>query len=440
MSRFWRSGWTRTLALVAIAGPVAAAAAAAGAAATGLATPLVTAAALAAGLGVALVLVALAARRTSHVLDALEDGVRGLRSADYSLRLAVERGDELGALVDVYNELADVLRADRRDIYQRELLLDSLLQGVPVATFLAGPTGRVVFSNRAARQLLGGGRRLEGHKLAEVLEAGPPELREALAADGDSIFTVRLDGAEETFKAARRTFELNGQDHVLHLVERLTPELRRREVEAWKNAVRIVNHELNNSLAPIRSLVHSARVVLEKPEHAHRLQEIFAAVEERVTHLAAFLTGYSAFARLPAPVKKPVAWRDLLDRVRQFQPFTVDGALPDAPAQLDASLMEQVLINLLKNAHESGGPAGEVRVSVTPSADGGAVLRVLDRGRGMDDEALRRALVPFYTSKPQGTGLGLPLSSEIVEAHGGRLQLSNRDGGGLEVTCRLPGV
>ena len=426
--------------LVGVAGPVAAAAAGTGAAALGLAAPMVAAAALTAGLGLTLVVVLHAARTTAHVLDALEDGVRGLRSADYSLRLAVERGDELGALVDVYNELADALRADRRDIYQRELLLDTLLHGVPVATLLAGPTGRVVFSNRAARQLLGGGRRLEGHRLTDVLGAGPPELRDALAADGDSLFTVRIDGVEETFKAARRTFELNGQDHVLHMVERLTPELRRREVEAWKNAVRIVNHELNNSLAPIRSLVHSGRVVLGRPEHAHRLDEIFAAVEERVTHLAAFLTGYSAFARLPAPVKKAVPWRDLLERVREFQPFAIEGPLPDAAACIDPSLMEQVLINLVKNAHESGSPPEDVRVSVTPAADGGAVLRVLDRGRGMDDEALRRALVPFYTSKPQGTGLGLPLSSEIVEAHGGRLQLENRAGGGLSVTCRLPGA
>jgi signal transduction histidine kinase len=97
-----------------------------------------------------------------------------------------------------------------------------------------------------------------------------------------------------------------------------------------------------------------------------------------------------------------------------------------------------VLINLVKNARESGSAPEDVRVSVRPAADGGDVLRVMDRGRGMDEEVLRRALVPFYTSKPQGTGLGLPLSSEIVEAHGGRLQLENREGGGLVVTCRLP--
>ncbi|HEU5054992.1 MAG TPA: ATP-binding protein, partial [Kofleriaceae bacterium] len=246
------------------------------------------------------------------------------------------------------------------------------------------------------------------------------------------------DGEDETCKAGRRSFQLGGRDHTLYLLERLTPELRRHEVTAWKNAVRIVNHELNNSLAPIRSLVNSARSVLDKPEHRHRLEEIFATVAERVSHLAAFLDGYAAFARLPAPNKRDVMWADLLDRVRQIFPFAIDGRLPGAPAHIDPSLMEQVLINLVKNARESGGPADEVKVSVRDGADGGFVLTVVDRGRGMDEETLRRALVPFYTSKPQGTGLGLPLSSEIVEAHGGRLHLENRAGGGLAVTCRLP--
>lgn len=433
-----------TLLALALIGPIAAAAAATTAAALGLG-PLATAgAAVTAGLVITLAVMLPALGAARRILTALEDGVRSFRAGDYSLRLAVDRKDELGALVAVYNQIGENLRDERRDIFQRELLLDTLLHGVPVATLLAGPSGRVLFSNRAARHLLGHGRRLEGHKLADVLAAAPPELAAALPTDAspvaerDALFTVRLGGEDETFKAGRRTFQLGGQEHSLYLVERLTPELRRHEVEAWKNAVRIVNHELNNSLAPIRSLVNSARSVLDKPEHRHRLEEIFATVAERVSHLAAFLDGYAAFARLPAPRRRDVMWNDLLDRVRNLCPFAIDGPLPSAPAWIDPSLMEQVLINLVKNARESGSAADEVVVSVRPAADGGAVLTVVDRGRGMDEETLRRALVPFYTSKPQGTGLGLPLSSEIVEAHGGRLQLDNRPGGGLAVTCRLP--
>ena len=426
-----------TLLVLAMVGPVAAAAAATTAAFLDLGPLAIAGAGLATAVLVTLAVMIPALAGARRILDALEDGVRGFRAGDYSLRLAVDRDDELGSLVDVYNQIGETLRDERRDIFQRELLLDTLLHGVPVATLLVGPSGRVLFSNRAARHLLGQGRRLEGHKVAEVLAAAPPELGAALGKS-DSLFTVRLEGEEETFKAGRRTFQLGGREHTLYLLERLTPELRRHEVTAWKNAVRIVNHELNNSLAPIRSLVNSARTVLDRPEHRHRLEEIFATVAERVSHLAAFLDGYAAFARLPTPRKKDVLWTDLLDRVNQICPFAVDGRLPSAPAHIDPSLMEQVLINLVKNARESGGPADEVKVSVKDAADGGFVLTVVDRGRGMDEETLRRALVPFYTSKPQGTGLGLPLSSEIVEAHGGRLHLENRAGGGLAVTCRLP--
>jgi two-component system nitrogen regulation sensor histidine kinase NtrY len=426
------------LLMAALLAPAVGTAAAATAGALGWQPGLILAAGLGGGGALAAFAIAGTIGRMRRILTALEDGVRSFRDADYSLRLAVDRRDELGDLVRIYNDLGDVLRAQRRDIVQRELLLDTLLHGVPLATVLVSAGGRVIFSNRAARQLLHGGRRLEGQRFADVVGQAPAEVGQALAAERDALFTTVLQGRDETFKAGRRTFELGGQEHTLYLLERLTPELRRREVEAWRNAVRVVNHELNNSVAPIRSLAHSARRVLDRPEHRHRLEEILETVEERVDHLAGFLEGYAAFARLPVPRKQPVMWGDLLDRVRRLSPFAIEAPLPEGPAHIDPGLVEQVLINLVKNASESGSAPEAITVSVRPAADGGSVLRVMDRGPGMTDDELRRALVPFYTSKPQGTGLGLPLSNEIIEAHGGRLQIENRDGGGLVVTCKLP--
>jgi two-component system nitrogen regulation sensor histidine kinase NtrY len=373
-------------------------------------------------------------------LGALADGVRGFRASDFSLRLSAgDRRDEIAELLGLFNEIADVMRAERRDVYQRELLLDTLLQSAPIATILTASGDRVVFSNRTARELLGGGRRLEGQRWGDLLTACPSAMREGLSAGEDVLFTTPGEHGEETFRAARRAFQINGQTHILYTVERLTPELRRREVEVWKNAIRVINHELNNSLAPVRSLVHTGQQVLDRPEHAGKLREIFQTVEERVTHLATFLDGYAQIARVPRPSKREVGWADFLEEVRRVCAFRLDGELPRTAGHFDPVLLQQLLINVLKNAHESGSPPEEVAVTVQPSADGGAVLRVLDRGRGMDNEALGRALLPFYTSKPAGTGLGLPLSGEIAEAHGGRLQLENRPGGGLVVTCRLPG-
>ena len=375
------------------------------------------------------------ARRT---FVALTDGIRSFRDGDFSLRLAVTRRDELGDLVGLYNEMGDALRAERHDIYQRELLLDTVLQGAPMGIVLTGPTGRVAYANRAARQLLAGGRRLEGQSFATALAACPAEIRDTLTQPGDALFTVPVEGEEETYRVARRTFQLNMQPHVLSIVERLTPELRRQEVEVWKKAIRIMNHELNNSLAPIRSLVHSARHVVGHPEHEHRLEGIFETLEERATYLSEFLEGYARFARLPHPQKREVSWADFLEGVQRLTPFVLEGRPPEAPGHFDPAQMQQVLLNLLKNAYEAGSAEGEVKVSVHRTIDGTSAVRVLDRGRGMDDEVMKRALLPFYSSKPAGTGLGLPLCQEIVEGHGGRLRVQARPGGGLVVTCTLP--
>ena len=374
------------------------------------------------------------ARRT---LAALGDGVRSFRDADFSLRLTPTRGDEIGELVGLYNEMGDALRAERHDLYQRELLLDTVLQGAPIGILLSDRNGRVAFANRAARDLLGVQGRLEGRLLSELGERSARELREALAAPADSLFTVGGEGEEETYRTVRRPFQINMRPHVLHIIERLTPELRRREVEVWKQAIRVMNHELNNSLAPIRSLAHSARQAASHPEHAAMLEGILATIEERATHLGAFLEGYARFARLPRPRPEAVVWSDFLDGVRALVPFRLEGESPAERGWFDPAQMQQVLINLLKNAHESGGEPAEVAVSVHPTPHGETALRVVDRGRGMEPAEMRRALLPFYSSKPAGTGVGLALCKEIIEAHGGRLRLQNRPGGGLMVTCWL---
>jgi signal transduction histidine kinase len=200
-----------------------------------------------------------------------------------------------------------------------------------------------------------------------------------------------------------------------------------------------MSHELNNSLAPIRSLSHSARQAAGRPEHTALLEGILATIEERATHLAAFLEGYARFARLPQPRPEPVDWRQFLESVHAMSPFQLAGVPPTEPGWFDAVQMQQVLINLLKNAQESGSPPREVGVSVHLTAQGESVLRVVDRGPGMDASVMKRALLPFHSSTKQaGSGVGLALCKEIVEAHGGGLRLENRTGGGLVVTSWLP--
>lgn len=380
-------------------------------------------------------------------LSALADGVGSFQESDFSLRLVPGRSDELGDLVALYNRMGDALRIGHNEIFQRELLLDTLLQGAPMAIFLVNELDRIVYANAAARHLLGGGRRLQGRSFGEVIAAAPEGAREPLSSGRDSVFTwgaLRPEGDdaggadEETYRVLQRRFQLHTQENRLVVIERITPELRRQEVEVWKKAIRVLSHELNNSLAPVSSLLHSARHVAGKPSESGRLGGIFDAIEERVRHLSDFLEGYGRFARLPQPVKARIAWADLLDPVERLFPFRRVGELPAEPAFVDPAQMQQVLINLLKNAAESGSPSEEIALSVALEPGGSWRLEVLDRGSGMDDDTMKRALLPFYSSKPTGSGLGLALCSEIIHAHGGTLRLERRPGGGIVVVCLIP--
>jgi nitrogen fixation/metabolism regulation signal transduction histidine kinase len=370
----------------------------------------------------------------NRLLEALSGGVASLRDNDFSVSIADTRDDELGDLVKEYNELGAILRNERQDLFQRELLLDTLIQSTPLALVLANARDAIVYSNSAARRMFAGGRRLEGRRFHEVLENLPQMLRDAVAAGQDGLFAVETMEEQDTYHLSQRDFVLNAQPHRLYLFKQMTREINRQEVATWKKVIRIIGHELNNSLAPISSLAHSGALVLDDPE---RLGRIFSTIEERSNHLKSFIEGYSRFAKLPQPQPVPVDWHAFLKTLGQTITFEVHGELPASTAHFDPAQIEQVLINLLKNAHESGSARSEVAVAVSAS-HGVHRVSVTDRGSGMPDKVLKNALLPFYSTKQKGSGLGLPLCREIVEAHGGRLSLANREGGGLAVEFTLP--
>lgn len=367
---------------------------------------------------------------------ALAGTVTSYRDGDFSFSLAWARRDELGELVEAHNALGDTLREQRIGLVQRELLLDTMVQNTPVAMLLFGPGGRIVYANVAARKLLHDGRRMEGVAQSALLERAPEPLREAIARGGDGLFAVESGEEEEIYYLARRGFRLNGRAHELFVLRHLTAELRRQEVRTWKKVIRVISHELNNSLGPIASLAESGSDLVQLGEY-DQLPRAFGAIAERARHLETFIQGYAHFAKLPAPRPENVSWLDFFDRLRRQLPFDVDGSLPEAPARFDPPQLEQAVLNLLRNAHESGSAPEDVQVRVrrlptTISID------VLDRGPGMTEAVLSQALLPFYSTKRGGTGLGLALVREIAEAHGGRVGLTNRDGGGLQVSVSLP--
>ena len=292
--------------------------------------------------------------------------------------------------------LERTLESARTEYEQRERLLQTVVENAPMAIVLYGHTGRLLYSNAEARELFFEGRSLTGENFLRLLDRAPEALRQGLLTETDALFTVEQDGESGTYHLAKRYFDLENQPHTLLMVKHLTPELGRQEIEVWKKVIRIINHELNNSLAPISSMVHSARLIAKAPEQLPKLERVFDIIEERTSHLAAFLEGYARFARLPKPRLERVPLVPFLEGIRMLYPALQLAEVPSHDGYFDAGQIQQALINLLKNSFEASTEAGSVELCVSEDEAGAVTLSVADRGTGMTDEVLKNALLPFF--------------------------------------------
>jgi two-component system nitrogen regulation sensor histidine kinase NtrY len=375
-------------------------------------------------------------------LQTLSNLLSALREEDFSFKARGARGDDALALaMHEVNALADTLREQRLGALEATALLRKVMEEVDVAVFAFDEGDRLRLVNRAGEGLLGKPpERLLGRTASEL------GLADALAAEDSAVHERAFPGAMGRWEVRRGTFRQGGRPHRLLVLADVSRALRQEERQAWQRLIRVLGHEMNNSLAPIRSIADSLQSLLAReplsPDWKQDAGRGIAVIRDRAAALGRFTEAYSRLARLPPPAPVPVQVAPLARRVAGLEtrvPVAVEEG-PDVTIAADADQLEQLLINLVRNAADAVlETGGGVRLGWEHGAGGTRELRlwVEDDGPGLPSSA--NLFVPFFTTKPGGSGIGLVLCRQIAEGHGGSLVLENRaDGNGCRALLRLP--
>jgi len=363
-------------------------------------------------------------RSLSNLLDAMVQG-------DYSLRARTCEGDRaLNELVGAINSLALRLTKQRIESIESQLLLQTVIKHIDVAIIALNEGNELVLCNPAANKLLqisatnnGEGFTDSFKQLAQV---------DAIINGQSQVMTLTFSAQQGKFNVHKETYRENGKQQKLLFITDVSTMLRSEERKAWQSLVRVISHEINNSLSPITSISQSLQRLLVKQtnieENTDFLIEGLTVIAQRSKSLGDFVNSYKQIASLPEPVKQLTSIASLVIKVAKLYPEDIIEMqlIDDVSLPVDAVQLEQVLINLVKNAVEAIKNTNvEGKVCISWQQQGKTFkLVILDDGTGVSNPD--NLFVPFYTTKAQGTGIGLVLCRQIIEAHGGKLSLTNR--------------
>lgn len=377
--------------------------------------------------------------RVASPLRTIANLLEAMREGDYSIRARGGTGDDaLSDVMQQVNAMGSTLRAQRLGAMEATTLLRKVMEEIDVAIFAFDEARKLKLLNRAAERLLA----LQAERAID-LPAAELELNTFL--DGEESTTVQraFPGGFGRWGIARTSFREGGLPHQLLVITDLTRPLREEELQAWQRIVRVLGHELNNSLTPIKSIAGSLETILKKdplPEDWHEdMTRGLSIIGGRAESLARFLGAYAKLARLPRPIFGPMRVADWLQRGARLEtrvPVVIEAG-PDLTLQADRDQLEQVLINLLRNAADANDSDGGRIVIRWRFERWQLIVEIVDDGPGL--AATANLFVPFFTTKPGGSGIGLVLCRQIVEAHGGALSLTNRpDSRGCVARLQLP--
>ena len=386
-----------------------------------------------------IVFVSSAHEHTIRPLQTLSNLLAALREGDYSIRSRGAReGSALGEVLLEVNSLGETLRQQRLGAFKATALLRTIMSEIDVAIFTFDPERRLRLINRAGETLL-------GQPMDKLLSKTAKDLAldTCLDANEDEPLTLNFPGASGRWGLRRSTFREQGLPHELLVLTDLSRTLREEERRAWQRLVRVLGHEMNNSLAPIKSLAASLESLLRREPLPQDWKDDASAglnsIASRADSLGRFLQAYTRLTKLPPPQKQEVDVAKLVQRVVDLEPRLKVEVLP-GPKKIiraDAAQIEQALINLVHNAVDAAlETRGNVAIGWRDKRDCVEIF-VQDDGPGIMNPA--NLFVPFFTTKPDGSGIGLPLSRQIAEAHGGSLILMNRENRrGAQALLRLP--
>src|SRR5438876_578749 len=372
-------------------------------------------------------------------LQTMTNLLAALREGDYSIRARGAReNDALGEALLEVNLLGETLRVQRLGAFEATALLRTIMAEIDVAVFTFNPGRRLRLVNRAGDHLL-------GSPMDKLLGRSADDL--GLAAcydiDQDEPLTLSFPGGSGRWGVRRSTFREHGLPHELLVLTDLSRTLREEERRAWQRLVRVLGHEMNNSLAPIKSLAGSLETLLRREpmprDWKDDAESGLKSIAARADSLSRFMQAYTRLAKLPPPQKEDVDLGDLVQRVVNLEPRLKVQIVPGPKLQIhaDAAQIEQVLINLVHNAVDAAlETKGAVAIRWREEGD---CVEAIVRDEGEEIMNPTNLCVPFFTTKPGGSGIGLTLSRQIAEAHGGTLSLANRtDRTGAEAVLRLP--
>ena len=377
--------------------------------------------------------------RVVRPLQTMANLLSALREGDFSVRARGARRDEaLGDVMAEINTLSRTLQEQRMNALEATALLRTVMEEIEVAIFAFDAEGRLRLANHAGQLLLGKpAERILGR---DAVELG---LAECLTGEPARLLTAAFPGGSGRWGMRRSQFREGGRPHHLLVIADLSRTLREEELRAWQRLVRVLGHELNNSLAPIKSIAGSLGSLLKRtqrtPDWEQDMRSGLEIIETRAEGLSRFMQAYARLARLPAPTLAPCEVPALVHRVAALETRVAVQVIegPALTISFDAAQIEQVLINLLKNAVEAAQETGGgVRLGWKDNA-GQLVIFIEDDGPGLANTG--NLFVPFFTTKPEGSGIGLVLCRQIAENHGGSLTLANReDATGCIAQLRLP--